>query len=62
MAMVNIDPRVLLVELRAKAEFLENRCLLLAQEALAQRETIKALEAQIKNLKPAPDGQTKKKA
>jgi hypothetical protein len=61
--MVSIDPRVLLAELRAKADYLENRCLLLAQEAFAQRETIKALEAEIAKLKGASAaGPEKKKA
>jgi hypothetical protein len=60
---VNIDPRVALAELTARTDaeraFYQNRCLLLAQEAFAQRETIKALEAEIKKLKPEPP---KKKA
>jgi hypothetical protein len=58
---VSIDPRVLLAELRAKAEFLENRCLMLGQENLQLRQSlevqsqeIEKLKAGSPNAKPAP--------
>jgi hypothetical protein len=58
---VDIDPRVLLVEMRARIEFYENRCILLGQENLQLRQTIDVQAKEIERLK-APLVSAKKKA
>lgn len=63
---VDIDPRVALLELTARADaeraFSTNRCLLLAQENHVLRQTVEAQKAEIEALKAGPANTEKKKA